>query len=127
MLLVEVLLIICILAVSLTAIVQSFLSSHRASSYTKDYALAVLLLENTLQELSRERFIRADMDEEHGFPSPYEKFRYRVQAKNIREGNEAGFLNEATISILWQEGRRKNDLHVTTYLLDFPDEGRNDS
>ena len=121
-LLIEALLIISILAVSLTVIIQSFLSSYRASVYTKEYSLAALLLENKMSELLQKRFIKSTLNEENYFASPYEKFRYHLETKALGQGAPGISLNEAKLSILWQEGRRSNAINLTTYLLNEPDE-----
>ncbi len=121
-LLIEVLLTVTILAVGLTVIINSFLSSFRASVYSKDYALAANLLENKLHTLKQDGFIDSDFDNEGIFAPPFEKFRYHVKAQPVQSNDLESNLNEVTLSVIWASGHKDNKIAVTTYLFNLPDE-----
>lgn len=119
-LLVEALLAVTILGVGLTVIIHAFLSSFRALSYSKDYSLATILLENKMYALLERGFIEEDLNEDTTFPPPYEKFRYHLETRNLKEKSEAGKINEVRLEIQWASGKKRNVIPVTTYLFNLP-------
>lgn len=119
-LLLEVLLTVSIMAVGLTAIIYSYLSSFRACAYTADYSLAAILLESKMNDLLYRRFIEDSRSEDGIFPDPYQRFRYHLSTRNLNQDGKLGDLNEATLGIAWDSGRRKNNIVLTTYLFNLP-------
>ena len=119
-LLIEALLAISILSIALTLIVNSFLSSFRASVYAKDYTLATILLENKLCELKEKGFIADGVHEEENFAQPHEKFRYHLESKNVNNDDQRGVFNEVKLSVTWPSGRRSNNITLVTYLFNLP-------
>lgn len=119
-LLVEALLTIVIMSVGLTFIIQSFLSSFRASAQVEDYASASVLLENKMNDLMQFGFIAGDTDEEGVFPEPYEKFRYHLKTENIKDVDQEGLLNRISLEVLWSSGKKKRAVALTTYLANLP-------
>lgn len=119
-LLVEALVTLVIMAVGLTVIIQSFLSSFRASTQVEGYSLACILLEDKMNDLLQIGFIAGDAQEEGSFPEPYENFRYRIKTENIREGDQEGLLNRVNLEVLWASGKRNRSVQVVTYLAHLP-------
>ncbi len=119
-LLLEALLAVSIVAFGLTAVIYSYLSSFRASVYTGDYSLAAILLESKMSDLVYRNFIEDAIDEESAFPEPYQRFRYKLTTRNSNQGGKPGDLNEVVLSILWDSGKRKNNITLTTYLFNLP-------
>lgn len=111
---------VTILAVGLTVIINSFLSSFRAMTYSKDYAVAVNLLENKMCALKQDGFIEANLDENGVFSQPFEKFRYHLETRSAKSNDEPSSLNEVALSVEWVSGRKKNNILLTTYLFDLP-------
>ena len=119
-LLVEALLAISILSIGLTLIIQSFLSSVRATVYAADYSLATILLENKMSDLIEKGFIGDSIDEEGFLEGPNEKFRYHLETHNMETQGGSANLNQVKLSILWSSGRKTNSILLTTYLFNLP-------
>ena len=117
-LLIEVLLTMVVLAVGLTLIIQSFMTTLRATAYTADYSTATLLAEDKMYELVQPGKIKDSLSEENKFAEPYDKFKYHLTTKNLADGNEKGYLNEIDLLISWTAGQKDRSLHVVTYLPD---------
>ena len=113
---------VAILAVGLTVIINSFLSSFRANVYSQDYTLAVNLLENKLHALKQDGFIEATLDESGLFEPPFEKFRFHLASHPAKDGDETSNLNQVMLEVAWASGRKENKIAVTTYLFNLPDE-----
>ncbi len=111
---------ISILSVSLTLIVNSFLSSFRSSVYAKDYTLATILLENKLSQLKEKGSIPDGVHEEENFTKPNEKFRYHLESQNVKSGEQRGIFNEIKLSVTWPSGKRNNNISLVTYLFNLP-------
>ena len=114
--LIESLLTIVIMSVGLTFIIQSFLSSFRASAQVADYAIATILLENKMNSLLQMGSIEDNLDEEDTFFKPFEYFRYHLKTKNMSNEGKPGFLNRTDLEIVWLSGKRKHSTVLTTYL-----------
>ena len=118
--LIEALLTIVIMSIGLTFIIQSFLSSFRASAQVADYAIATILLENKISNLSQIGLIADNLDEEDIFLKPFDDFRYHLKTKNINDEGKSGFLNLVDLEIVWFSGKKKHSTALTTYLSNLP-------
>ncbi len=121
-LLMEVLLAISILSVSLTLIVHSFLSGLRASVYTKDYSIALSLLQNKLFELKQKNPVSDSLDESGDFDEPYQKFKYHLKTESLDETQSLNGLAKATLDVSWVSGKSKKDISLSTYLFKLQEE-----
>lgn len=115
-LLIEVLLTIAVMTGGLVLIIQSFVASLRASVYTSDYSLAILLTQNKMTELLQLGSVKDSLHEEGSYPEPYEKFQYDLKTKNINEDSETGFYNQVDFLVSWRSGKREHKILVTTFL-----------
>lgn len=120
--LIEALLATVILSVSLTLIIQSFLSSLKASVYSAGYSTAVLLLENKMSELMQRGFVEESFSEEGTFLEPYEKYEYAIKTEQISDEPSSEMLHDVTLDVFWKSGKKKNKISLTTYLLGPLDE-----
>lgn len=119
-LLVEALLTISILSIGLTVIIRSLVSSLRATAYSADYSLAVILLENEMSDLRQKGFIKDSVDMEDIFPEPYEKFFYRLETKKAAGEFTSGSLNEVKLTVFWRSGPKERSISAVTYLPQPP-------
>ena len=117
--LIEVLLSVMILAAGLTIIIQALLSSLRASTYVKDYSLALILTENKMHELLQEGLIRAPLREEKQFEVPFERFSYQLETE--KKQGEKDFLNKVFLKCFWKAGHRTKEITLSTYLYNLPE------
>ena len=122
-LLMEALLAVVILSVSLTLIIQSLMTSRRASVYSRDYSIAGYLLESKMFELVQQRWIEAPFEEEGVFSEPYGDYQYRIEAVSLDAGktDEQG-LNEVKVEVSWPRGNKRRTFSVATYLMGKPPE-----
>lgn len=112
-LLVEVLIAVVILAVALTLVIRSYLTSYRAIVDTAEYTTAMLLAEKKMQEVTRGFFIEDIPEEEGAFPAPYEEMRYHVLTAAV-DGEP--HLQRLNCEVQWPSGQRTNRIDVTTYV-----------
>ena len=119
--LLEVLLGIVIVSVSLTLIIQSMSASLRVARDSSDYAMALFLLEDKLNEFVHQQKIAADLNESGSFTEPYEKYQYTLTTKQVElvpipeELNSyVDKMNEVDLEVIF--GKKK--LALATYLLD---------
>ncbi len=115
-LLLEALLSVVILSTCITLIIQSLTSSLRALTYSHDYAQALILAENKMQEFLLKGMVPAGLSESGEFPEPYEKYAYAMKTEALMAESQEG-LNDLTLTIFWNSGRRKNAVTLETYIL----------
>ena len=115
-LIVEALLTISILAVGLTFVIRSYVSSLRAAAYTADYTMAVFLLENKMHDIRLTGDINSGAVQEENFPAPFEKYSYRLQANDAAGSGEPNSLKEIVLAVMWASGLKSNSVSLTTYL-----------
>ena len=120
-LLLEALLVIIILSISLTLIIQSFVSSLRASVFSSDYSKVAILADNKMFDLMSRRFFPRDLDEEGRFASPMDKFKYQWEASNISAGSDDGGIHEVFLDIAWSSGKKTKKVSLVTYLFSLPE------
>jgi len=77
--LIEALLAVVILSGSLVIIVQSLASSLRAITYTSDYTLGLILLENKIFDYIQMDSSELDSDNSGAFEEPHNKYRYSLK------------------------------------------------
>ena len=121
-LLMESLLSIVILSVSLTLIIQSLTSSLRSVVYSAEYTNAVMLLENKMFEIIKQGFIQKDLRQEEQLSEPNERYKILLETGNVVSGNLPSSMNEIKLSIVWNSGRRTNNISLVTYLFDLSNE-----
>lgn len=114
--LVEVLLAVMILGVGLTWVIQSMAASLRVSRQSPDYTTALILLENEMTGLMREKTIASDFALQKHFPAPDDRYTCSLTARPASV-DEAGRINEVTAQIFWKSGRRNNKITLKTFLL----------
>jgi Tfp pilus assembly protein PilV len=114
--LVEVLLAVMILGVGITWVIQSMVASLRVSRQSPDYTTALILLENEMTRLMREKTIVSDFAEQKHFPAPDDPYTCSLTARPA-PGDEDGGINEVTAAISWKSGRRNNKIILKTFLL----------
>ncbi|HOW35223.1 MAG TPA: hypothetical protein PL155_02250 [Candidatus Omnitrophota bacterium] len=119
-LLVEALLTISILSIGLTVVIRSLVSSLKATAYSADYSMAVILLGNEMSDLRQKGFIKDSIDIEDIFPEPYEKFFYRLETKKVVSESTSGLLNEVKLTVFWRSGPKERSISAVTYLLQPP-------
>jgi len=116
LLLVEALLAIVILSISLTLIVQSMISSYRATMYQADFTRAVFLLENQISHVLLRDGLTADERLEGQWEPPDHKFTYSVEAKAYDPGETS--LHTISAWVDWSSGRKTNRVGLTTLGVD---------
>ena len=120
-LLLEAMLATVIMAVSLTVIIQSLSSSYRASVYSVEYTTACMLLENSMFSVIKDGYIKAADEQEGEFPSPFDKFRYRIVAGEAADRLTPPLFTEVAARVSWTSGLKKNSVAVTTYYFTLPE------
>ena len=118
--LIEALLTVSILAIGLTVVIQSFLSSLRANVSVRDYSIAMILLESKMSELLLNGFIDDNVIKEESFMAPYQKFRYQLQTHTANLTTTNADLNEVQLKVSWLSGHKRNSIPATTYLFKVP-------
>ena len=116
-LLIEALATIVILSVSLSLIIHSYAGSMRAAAYASDYTRASIVLEGAMNTLLQSGFIEDGFYHEGTFSSPYDMFRYAIEARAVTEHDTLPSLSEVTLTVAWDAGRQERTLSATTYLF----------
>lgn len=114
--LVEVLLAVVILGTGLTWVIQSMTASLKVSRQSPDYTTALILLENEMTALMREKTIAPDFAQQKRFPSPDDKYSCSLTARPASR-DEVDTISEVTARIFWKTGRRNNTIVLKTFLL----------
>ncbi|GAF83703.1 unnamed protein product [marine sediment metagenome] len=125
--LVEVMVSVAILAVGLALILQGFAFSLNVLRISQDNLKATLVAENKMAELQlqikedRDSFAKG-LDEE--FESGNMEYTWEVKVEpveweieEISEAHEA--LNEVSACLSWEEGKRKGNVPVVTYISSY--------
>ena len=115
--LIEILLTICVFGVLMGLIIRSHLTSLRACVFTEDYAVASLLLENKMKEVSQTGFILRDIKETKRFLKPFENFFYTLETQKAGDREDLDNLNEVILSVTWQANNKDKKLTAGTYLF----------
>ena len=119
--LLEALLSILVMAVGLTAIMQSLTTGYRAALINKDYLQAIFLAEDQMAMIVFEGM--ADAASSEKFPAPNERFEYDV-AVGPSKVSDMDELQEVNFKISWLTGSQQNELPVTTFLFHLADENK---
>ncbi len=125
--LIEVMVSVAILAVGLALVLQGFAFSLNVLRISQDNLKATLVAKNKMAELQlqikedRDSFVKG-LDEE--FESGDMEYRWEVKVEpveweieEISEAHEA--LNEVTACLSWEEGKRKGDVPIVTYMSSY--------
>lgn len=125
--LIEVMISVAILAVGLALILQGFAFSLNVLRISHDNLKATIVAENKMAELQiqikegGDSFIKG-LDEE--FESGNMEYTWEVKVEpveweieEISEAHEA--LNEVTACLSWEEGKRKGDVPIVTYMSSY--------
>lgn len=118
--LLEALLSTVILSVSITIIIHSMIASLRATKYTADYSVALILADNKINNLRVKGNIESGKREEKSFSDYDKKFRYLMQTSQFSDENAKG-INKVDMDVLWANGAKRNKILFSTYLLDAGD------
>ena len=108
------------MSIGLTFVIQSYLSSFRASAQVADYAIATIALENKMNSLLQMGFIEDNVDEEDVLLKPFDDFHYHLKTENMGEEGKPGELNRIDLEVSWLSGKRKHSTALTTYLSNLP-------
>ena len=114
-LLVEVLLAVTILAVSLGAVSYALLSTYRNLASSRDYSIALFLLESKMAALSQNKSFQCLSRETGRFENPFERFWFTLESSLPRDQDHGTHLCEATLSVSWPSGKRDRSLSVVVY------------
>ena len=125
--LIEVMVSVAILAVGLALILQGFAFSLNVLRISQDNLKATLVAENKMAELQlqikedRDSFVKG-LDEE--FESGDMEYTWEVKVgpveweiEEISEAHEA--LNEVSACLSWEEGKRKGNVPIVTYISSY--------
>ena len=118
--LLEALLSVVIMAVGLTAVMQSLTTSYKAALINKDYLQAIMLVENHLALVISGKDPEAVFNK-HDDPEADERFEYEQTEKPEAFSTDKS-LREIDLNVSWTTGHQKNQLLVTTLLFIPPDE-----
>ena len=111
--LIEALAAVAIIAVSLTLIMQSFIGNFRSVVLHQDYAKALTLLENRLDQ----SFVikASDFVNNQHCPKPMERFYCKGSITDLNDANTQG-LKRLDLAITWPSGKRNKEVIATTFL-----------
>ena len=125
--LIEVMISVAILAVGLSLVLQGFAFSLNVLRISQDNLKATLVAENKMAELQIQ--IKEDSDSfakglDEEFESGNMEYAWEVKVEpveweieEISEAHEA--LNEVSACLSWEEGKRKGNLPVVTYMSSY--------
>ncbi len=115
--LLEALLAVTILAVALTAIMQSMLSGLRAAVVSAEYMRAASLLDSVMTEQFLTRPDALTSRDEVEAKEPYERYKYSVR---VSDENDPFFqdlnLKRLETSVVWPAGKGKRTLSAALIL-----------
>ncbi len=111
--LLEALLVVVILSVSMTLVVQSFVTSYRALKVGLNELVAVAFAENVIFAIMERKYFSAGWKEEKTAEPPYDNHRHQLQVKPTDNKN----LNEMELVISWKSGRQERALKAKTLVL----------
>jgi len=112
-LLIEVLLAIMILSVVLTVVMNSFVSSLRATVTTADYSTALSLLDDKMFDVQLQKALETQASSE-SFPEPYDRFSYDFESKDFGVDSPTKTIQEIDLSVSWTQGKRNNRVNLAT-------------
>ena len=112
----EALLSVVILSVSLVVIIQSMTSSLRASVYSLDYTLSLVLLENKLFELFKAGFIETALSQESSLNLADKTYQCSLATSSL-DDEFVKDLIKVNLSLSWESGRKKSVIKTETYLF----------
>jgi len=115
-LLIEALLAVSIVSVSLTMIIQSFLTSMRATAYSRDYTTAVMLIENEMFEIKRLGYADALTKTGGGYQEPFEQFQYAINSEPLGSQEEETLI-EIQVAVTWPSGNKEKILSSSTLMM----------
>ncbi len=114
--LLEVLLSVAILSISITLIIQSMMTSLRATVASNEYTTALSLLENKMSDLIAKGTIAAGLSQEGNLPAPYQQYQYSLKTQKLDDRNQKN-INKVHLQISWLSGQNKRKIVLETYLL----------
>jgi Tfp pilus assembly protein PilE len=109
MILVEAIISVVIISISLTLIMQSFLSSYRSVVFQKDYTQALIGIENQLSKI----FFDPQSVSKEDRSESFKKFEYRRSASKSMEG-----MDKIVLDVHWPSGRSQRHISVATFIYD---------
>ncbi len=116
-LLLEVLFTVSILSVGIVLIIQSQMSSLRATVYADDFLKASFLLRNKMNEFLEQSVVDKNLDEQDFFNSPYESFSYNARTIEPECQDYCEGLKEIVLTVLWKKGKRANSITASSYVF----------
>ena len=117
--LIEALLSVVILSVSVTLIIQSMISSLKASKYCADYTIASILLEEKMFELRKTGIVQSMGLSEDAVVVNNKKYEYDYEITSLLSGDETDQenLNKIDLKVSWLSGSKRNNLKASTYIF----------
>lgn len=109
-LLLEIVISVAILTAGLLLVLNSFVRSIGAIELSRDYFKASLLGEEKMYELQNAQLTEGSSG--GVFPDFNSEFSWRLSAKKIEENA----LKEADLEIYWQQGAKRKNISILTYL-----------
>ena len=126
MLLLEAILAIVILVVSISVIIESLVSGLRATMFTTDYSKAILLADNVMVEVMRQRSAKPSLPSDDDFSAPNEEYHYQLKMDKARSDESGEKLHEARLVVSWKSGSKEREIPFVTWVLDnSPDKKEN--
>ncbi len=113
----EALVAVVIVSVGVVVIMQALVANLRASMVQQDYAKALLLLQDKLEERFFQDAVQASKREEPA-PKPLDRFRYQWEYKNVLQDRWVG-LKQLDIAVSWASGKNGRELNFKAFLPDM--------
>ena len=119
-LLIEILLVVVILSVSLVLIINSLMSSLRATAISSSYTRAIFALDNKMFDLVLKRHMASSFYESGNCDKPFEIYQYLIETKEASSpsGQDVKGINEVHASVQWPLGKKQKKIKAITLLLD---------
>ncbi len=119
-LLIEALVSILILSVALTLIMQSLTANRRAMARSTSFSAASLALENQMDFLIS-KSLRHESIKDEMLSNPDGIYQFLFFETPFDPSDPTSILQNAKLTIVWQNGRNKSQISVDTYLPEFSD------
>ena len=113
--LIEALAAVVIISISLTLIMQSFAGNFRATVLHQDYAKALVLLENRLDQSAVVTAADLVANPDAHCPEPMERFNCKAKLSDLNDATFEG-LKRLDMTVAWPSGKKDKELSVTTFL-----------
>lgn len=113
-LLVEVLLTVSIIAISLVVIMQSLLHVHRGTVQGAYHALAVLMMEEKMNEFMLDPESMVSLS--GTYDDPLDFLTYNINVNKMNQGIDTA-LHQTTLTMSWEVSSKMHDINVDAFYL----------